>query len=193
MKNKLSEGLAMAKKKISTAEQYEFVYIAISDFSAQVNASVNYEARMPRHQHDELRVYSFGSTLMVSGLCTYPEEREGHQYQITIYGREPGEGDLQAKLADYHVRDKNGMPKYRKSRGREVPVYDAPNGLGLLEKQRGLNFWNGWLWVPESTVAQMFTLVTSKQPVYIDIHERRIGRTPWINGFCLQTTDPSEE
>jgi hypothetical protein len=39
----------------------------------------------------------------------------------------------------------------------------------------------------------MLILLTNVKPLYLEIHERKIGRTHWINGVRLQTTDPNEE
>ncbi len=65
--------------------------------------------------------------------------------------------------------------------------------MGLLQTVRGEPSWSGWLWVSEETVSQMLTLLTGRSPLYLAIHERKVDRTRWINGLCLQTTDPAEE
>ena len=91
------------------------------------------------------------------------------------------------------VMYENSSFKYRKVSGRSLPVYDIPEGLGLLDKDRGTRNWNGWLWVPEQTLTQMLILLTNVKPLYLEIHERKVKRTRWINGLRVQTTDPNEE
>jgi len=111
--------MARTKKPI---EEYSLLSIRIQNHKARVGASINHRAKDKRCQHDELRVYQFDSYLEIAGICTYPEERLGDGYSITVYGNQPDEGDLNARLKEYHVKDKNGNPKYRKSRGYHQPV-----------------------------------------------------------------------
>ena len=92
------------------------------------------------------------------------------EFFITVYGRQRDEHELDTRLSDYHVRDEHGIPKYRKSRGKEIAVYDLPKGMGLLQTVRGEPRWSGWLWVPEETVSQMLTLLTGRSPLYLAIH-----------------------
>jgi hypothetical protein len=72
-------------------------------------------------------------------------------------------------------------------------VYELPNGIGPPERVRGTKDWTGWCWVSPRTVSDMLALLPNVQPLYISIHERKIGRKRWINGLTLQTTDPAEE
>jgi hypothetical protein len=44
-------------------------------------------------------------------------------------------------------------------------------------RQRERTNWNGWLWVPEQTLTQMPILLTNFQPLWLEIHERKIERT----------------
>jgi hypothetical protein len=104
--------MARAKKPV---EEYSFISIKIQNHKARVGASINHRAKDKRYQHDELRVYSFDSSLEVAGIYTYPEERSGERFLLTVYGDKPDEGDLSSRLRDFHIKDKNGDPKYRKS------------------------------------------------------------------------------
>jgi len=40
-------------------------------------------------------------------------------------------------LQDFHIRDKNRDPKYHKSRGHYLPVYEIPKGVGFVQKVSG--------------------------------------------------------
>jgi len=183
----------MPRRKKTRAEEYTFLALKLSGFDAAINASINYEVRDPRHYQDDAKVYTFGSQLDIEGVSTYPEERAGETYCLTVYGSEPCHDRFTLTLADCHVRDDHGVPMYRKVRGKEVPVYDVPKGIGHLERQRGTRTWVGWLWVLPQTVNDMLTLLPQVRPLYVDIHELRIGRQRWIVGLTLQTTDPAEE
>jgi hypothetical protein len=63
--------------------------------------------------------------------------RTGNVYELTVYGDDAPSRSLQAKLEDIQVRDERGILQYRTYRGRQVPVYKPPHGLGLLQKERG--------------------------------------------------------
>jgi hypothetical protein len=158
-----------------------------------VGASINHRAKDRRSQHDDLRVYEFDSALEITGLCTYPEERLWESFFITVYGNQQDEGDLDARLREFHIEDKNGSPKYRKSGDRYLPLYKLPSGVGFLQKERGRNSWDGCAWVPNQTVSMMLSVLDRNGPVFAELHERRVGRNRWINGLTLQTTDPAYE
>ena len=183
----------MTRKKIKPVDQYAFLTINVDKFSSAVNMSVNGQARDRRQDNDNVSLYSFGCDVEIQGTCTYPPERVHENYRIDISTKPQSQLDFDAKLKDTRVRDEDGSFKYHKVRGRFLPVYDIPEGLGLLDKERGTTNWNGWLWVPEQTLTQMLILLTNVKPLYLEVHERKIGRTRWINGVRLQMTDPNEE
>jgi hypothetical protein len=54
-------------------------------------------------------------------------------------------------------------------------VYDVPDGLGLIEKVRGKREWSGFCWVSPGTVSDMLLLLPHVSPLYISIHERKVG------------------
>ena len=104
-----------------------------------------------------------------------------------------GHSDFELTLADCQVRDDNGMLKYRKARGREIPIYDVPKGIGYIERRRGSSAWWGCVWVKQQTVTDMLTLLPNVRPLFIALHECRIGRTRWIAGLTLVTKNPEDE
>jgi hypothetical protein len=106
--------MARAKKPV---EEYSLLSIRIQNHKARVGASINHRVNDKRYRHDGLRVYRFDSALEIAGLCSYPEDRVGEGFFITVYGNQPDEGDLDARLREFHGKDKNGDPKYRKSCG----------------------------------------------------------------------------
>ena len=101
--------MARAKKPV---EAYSLLSIKIRNHRARVGASINHKANDKRCQHDGLRVYRFDSYLEIAGICTYPEERSGEEFSITVYGNQSDEGDLNVRLKEFHVKGKNGDPKY---------------------------------------------------------------------------------
>ena len=176
-----------------TKDEYNFLSIKVSNYKAYVDAAINYEVRDKRHYHSDAKVYRFSSHVEIDGICTWPEEREGDEYSMTIYGNEIHPGDFKLSLSDCHVKDENWSLKYKRVRGKDVPIYDVPKGLGTLDKVRGVAAWAGNIWVPETTITNMLSLLPVVNPLYIFIHENKIERHRWIVGLTLQTTDPAEE
>tara|TARA_R110002096_G_scaffold61399_4_gene152604 strand:+ start:5253 stop:5549 length:297 start_codon:yes stop_codon:yes gene_type:complete len=96
-------------------------------------------------------------------------------------------------LADCHICDDKGSPKYRKVRGKEIPIYDIPKGIGRLERQRGTTNWLGNVWVSPQSVTDMLALLPNVKPLFLTIHEMRAERNHWIVGLTLQTKKPEDE
>ena len=126
-------------------------------------------------------------------LTWYPEERLDEIFQLTIYGRDVDHPELALTLKDCHVLDDEGFSKYQKVRGKHVPVYDIPKGIGSLKRQSGTKDWMGVVWVAQHTVMDMLTLLPGVRPLYTALHELRHGRHRSIVGLTLQTHDPDEE
>ena len=180
----------MSQKRRKPRVQYELLTLQVEDYSVTVNATISYQAREPRPKSDKIRLYSFGHTIEIVGTCTAPDERARETYRIIM---EPPVGDeppFDATLSDVRVKDDNGLVKHRKVQGQVVPVYDIPEGLGLLGRKRGPIKWEGSVWLPEPTLMQTMIVLANKHPLYLQIHERKIDRMRWINGLTLQTTNP---
>lgn len=174
-------------------EEYSLISVRVKDFKATVGSGISSYARDKRHQHDELQVYEFGSTLELNGICLYPEDRSGSEVVITIYGDDPIKRDLDARLKDYHVRNNRDELQYRRTKSGYRPVYEPPQGIGYLHKTRGENSWNGVIWVTNQTVTQMLSLLNLNQGLYMGINEVKVSRNRWIRDFDLRTTDPAYE
>lgn len=183
----------MVKRKKQPTEVHEHLSIRVEKFRARVDSSINYEVRQPRYRHEGMRVYEFLTNLEIEGVCDWPEEREGDEYSITVYGSERHAGEFMTTLKDYHVRDEDGSLIYRKNRGKSVPVYDVPKGIGLLDRQRGTGSWSGCIWVLPRVTSDMLALLPNYSPLYLAIHECKEGRQRRIIGLALQTAHPAFE
>lgn len=183
----------MPKRRARTLESSTFLTVALKNYNTSIGASISHEARDPPKFADHVHVYDFASSLELEGVCTYPDERAGESYLVTLYTEAPSKTDPEATLRGFQARNADGSPRFRRIRGQEVPVYDVPRGLGLLERARGSQYWTGWVWVSGPTLSQMLTLVTSAKPLFLEIHERRTNRVHWINGVTLTSTDPAAE
>ena len=123
---------------------YELLSIPLSGYKASVGASVNHYARDKRHQYADPKIYSFGTSVELEGVCDYPDERSGDRYIISVHRWQTEEGEFEARLSDCHVKHEDGTWKYRKVRGEEIPVYDVSDGLSLIEKVRSTKEWSGF-------------------------------------------------
>jgi len=138
-------------------------------------------------------VYKFSSTLEISGVFIEPGDRSGEPVKIAIYGDEFEENEFLLKVKDFHAVDNELRPVYKKKGNRELPVYALPNGLGIINKLRGKNEWQGWYRVPAAFAAVLLTVLNCNQVVYLTITECKVERTRWIYRLALQTNDPEDD
>lgn len=177
-------------------EVHTHLAICVERYEARVDASVNHDVYAPQYawgSEEDDPLYKFTAQLTITGTSTYPKERAGDTFELTISGNNAPSRRHDATLRDAQARDERGSPQYRTYRGREIPVYNPPKGLGLLHKVRGEPRWAGWLFVATRSVNDMLVLLSHARDLFMAIHERRDGRTRWIQGMTLQTNDPAEE
>ena len=182
----------MPKKRVKS-KVYALLALRLRQYSAHVDASINAELHMPAFRYDGTRIYSFDSRIELAATAYWPEERAGEEFALSIYGLSPYDDRLPQTLKDCQERDEKGALRFRKVRGELRPVYDVPEGIGILNKVRGTQNWTGAAWVAPNTISDMLTLLPTVDPLYVFLHEVKIGRNRWIKGITLQTTDPAEE
>ena len=183
----------MARKQRKVTREYTLLGLEVCGFQAAADAGINYEVKNLRHCAPDEKVFKFDSSLEMSCVCIYPDERAGDGYELSAHGYECQPGDFESTLDDYHVRDEDYQRKYRKVQGSEVPVYELPKGIGMLDRIRGTKDWRCWAWVSPQTVTDMLLLLTGVSPLYVALNEVKIGRQRWIDGLTLQTSNPAED
>ncbi|PCJ95120.1 MAG: hypothetical protein COA45_12390 [Zetaproteobacteria bacterium] len=166
--------------------------IEITNHTTAINASINYEVRKTRKCTGDEEIYSFNSYIEIEGFRIYPEGHNDITYSITIYGEERADWPFSLKLNDCQKIDDELIPIYRKIRGKEVPVYDLPKGIGYIERQRGIQHWRGAIWVPQRTITDMLALLPHVQPLYLDILTIMEKKHQNITSLSLQTNNPAE-
>jgi len=184
------------KRPKKPEEQHSYVGIRLGRYEARVGAGVNRHVYAPQYAwdlDDDDPLYEFTSQVTIMGISTYPPDREGDAYELTIYGTESRSHRLNATLKDVHARDAHGVPQYRQYRGRQIPVYVPPRGFGLVDKVRGEKRWTAWLFVTPRFVNDLLVLLGHQQNLFVSLHERKIDRSGWVQSMTLQTTDPAEE
>lgn len=185
------------KRRKRPEEEHTHLAIRVEHCEASVEAAINYNVYSPQsawNANDDDPLHRFTTRLTVAGKSTYPDERAGDTYEVTIYGDNPGSGDVRAAtLRDVQARDEHGSPKYRQYRGRQIPIYDPPPGMGLIDKIRGEPRWTAWLRVSPRFATDALALLTIGRSLFLAIHERKKGRARWVQSVSLQTNDPAEE
>lgn len=130
------------KRRKQTEEEHTHLGIRVDHYEASVEAAVNYNVYSPQsawNSDDDDPLYRFTTRLIVAGISTYPEERAGDLYEVTIYGDNLGSGDVRATLKDVQERDEYGSAKYRSYRGRQIPIYNPPLRHGAHRQRSAAN------------------------------------------------------
>lgn len=184
------------KRQKQPEEEHTHLAIRVERCEASVEAAINYNVYTPQtawHSDDDDPLYRFTTRLTVAGISTYPEERAGDTYEVTIYGDNLRSGDIHATLRDVQERDEHGSPEYRQYRGRQIPIYNPPLGMGLIDKIRGEPRWTAWLRVSPDYTSNALTMLGNGRSLFLAIHERKRGHARWVQSVSLQTTNPAEE
>ncbi len=170
--------------------------VLVESSDVRVEADINYDAKLPQYAirlNEQDPVYKYVTRLVLRGAVTYPPERAGDRYEVSISGDDSPSKEVSPTLRQLQERDEHGSPKYREYRGGHIPVYKPVAGFGLVDKVRGEPAWSGWINIQGRLVSDMLVLLSSGRRLYLAIEERRLGRTRWIDGVGLQTTDPADE
>ena len=183
----------MPKTPRKSQEIHTHLALKLTDHSVSVGAGINHAVNDPKLRHDETTVFSFSTSFDFMAVATWPKDRLEQQFTLSVYGDHPDLEQFSQVLGDRHTRAENGEPEYRKLRGKLVPTYDLPKGIGYLQKDRGRQSWRGAAWIAPYVVTDMLILLTGNRPLYLSLHELRVSRQRWIVGLTLQTVDPAEE
>lgn len=187
------------KKKRGRAkprETYTSLGIRVDRYEVRLDASINYHVHQPQHAshlYDDDPLFRHVSELTIVGVSTYPDQRAGDRYEVSVYAEDTPSSRVHSTLKDAQVRDKYGAPAYRTYRGGQVPVYNTPSGFGLIEKVRGEPGWTAWVHLAPRLVTDMLILLGHQRQLYLGIQERKANRTRWVYSIALQTTDPAED
>lgn len=177
-------------------EEYTHIALRVDGYEARVANSVNSYAHEPKYSWRDTEdepLYHFLGRLIIVGTSTYPDERAGETYELTIYGEDSPDSWINRKLKDVQLVDEHHVPKYREYRGKRIPVYAPPKGIATLDKVHGAPRWHGAVFVSPRFITDLLILLGHTRKLFMAIHERKIERQRWIQSVSLQTTDPAEE
>lgn len=173
-----------------TKNQTALLFLEVEQRTVRVEAGLGWDVQNLRRRHDTTRIYQFDGALTLAGSVSWPNGRAGESYKITVYGCQQGTHHLDITLARFASQDEHGNARHRTVRGRSVPDYDPPLGIGVLEKCRGQTYRAGAVWVPDTLLTQMLMLVLDRRPLYMQISELRAERRRWITKLTLRTDRP---
>lgn len=181
-------------KKSGDKEVHTHLFCEVAGYDASVSTKVNPIAYQPEYgwrSDPSDPVYELQSQLELSCDVIYPNRRAGTHIEMTIYSEKEGRIDLGAQLADIEAKDEHGATRFRDYRGRTLPIYRPPLGLGVLEKVRGEPVWTAAFFVAQELVDQWLALLTARSTLFASLHECKVARKRWIREVGLQTVNPS--
>jgi len=180
----------------SKGGEYTLLAIRVDTHNTRSAASISLTARHPQsafERRDDDPVYECETEISLSGVVTYPDERAGQNFSITLHGDDSPSSETHATLKDIAVLDQYGSPTYREYRGRHIPVYKLPSGLGLIEKVRGEPAWTAWAKLPRRALTDMAAILAPGRQLYLEVQERKSDRVRWVNSIAIQTFDPAAD
>jgi hypothetical protein len=182
----------MSRRK-KASEEHTHLAIRVDGFDARAEVGLHIDllSSRPVFATKDDFVFPASTRLILRGRSTYPEERAGDAYEITLWGEPSARARL--TLKDIHVHDEHHVPLYRKYRGEDVPVYEVPSGLATLERRRADRVWQAWISDEPRLISDTLLLVKLERPLFLAIHEMMVERRRWIRSISLQTTDPSQD
>ena len=104
------------------------------------------------------------SRLTITGLAADPRHRAGHRFKVSLWAGDGPSQDHPPISTMPRSATATALPNTAHNRGTEIPVYDPPSGLGLLEKVRREPYWTAWLSVEPQFVTDALALLNQMQP-----------------------------
>lgn len=183
-KNKIQQGL------------HSFLVARVEQYDIDLDYSVNHSVYQPEYAivlDDDEPLFKNTSHLTLTGRIVEPKDRFNHKLTLYLMGGESPSSRNNSTLKDAQSRGKYGEPQYRTYRGREIPIYDPPNGLARLRKVTGEAEWISFMWVPSLLISDMLVLLGQKEGLFVTLNEWKAERKRWVRAIGLKSTDPLEE
>lgn len=180
------------KARRKSRDTYEFLSMWLTGYDFRVEIGVNTNLRSnPLWADLDDKLFTASSWLEIRGKCFDPEDREGEKFVVTLVAN-PCPAGFNEAVRDVQLRNEHGAPQYRLYRGVHVPVFERPLGVTPMWRDRKADPWQAHIHVPERYVSDCLLALTSKTARYMSIHGHIVGKDSWINGFSIQSGDPTE-
>jgi len=187
----------MKRKKRRTAEpSYTQLGVRVEQYEVESAVDVNFHLEHPHlafHDADDDPLFEHITRLVLTGTATYPSDRAGERFELTIRGDDGPSTRVGLKLRDMQLRDHNRVSQYREYRGQTLPVYRPVPGIASVSRAGKASPWTAWINLAPRLVSDMLALVGFSDRLYLGILECKQGRERWIRRLSLQTTDPATE
>ena len=157
---------------------YKYSGTEITGYQCLFTSSINHEAK-ERHPSPDTKVYQTQTFLEVRGNCC----DTNREYLISIHPRR--EDELNSTVDEYKALNKKGEPRYRTVQGLRTNIYELPNSIGYMERNR-----TGAVWIDAHQIKDMLSLLPIEGPLYASIQEfkGKFGRL--VGHFSIQNIHP---
>jgi hypothetical protein len=189
----------MPRKKKSRRKPgptYTQLAVRLERYDVQSEVGVTFYLERPElafHDVDDDPVFEHITRLVLIGTSTYPAERAGECFELTIRGYDGPSSRVDLKLRDMHLLDADRVPRYREYRGQTFPVYRPVPGIASMSRAGRKSPWTAWINLQPRLVTDMVVTLGLRARLYLAISETKQGRDRWIRQLSLQTSDPSNE
>ncbi len=181
--------MARKSRKQAKQEEYEYITVEVTNFSASVDIGRNYELVHLDSCDSNTRIFRYDNKVEIEGNCIYPDNLKGVPYYITFYGTDLRDDTFSLTLKECQAM--NGWDRvYKTVKGLQVPVYELPDSIGFLEKRRGQSCWAGHTWVPPRAVTDMLIMLPHMKPLYLEIHRLKREKLYIMRSVSLMTNNP---
>ena len=68
--------------------------------------------------------------MKINGIVTAPKTLVGNSFELRVQSIDQTSNELNWTLDDTHKRNEYGAREYRTYRGKEIPIFNPPSGLG---------------------------------------------------------------
>jgi hypothetical protein len=184
------------KKEGKPGPSYAQLAVRLERYDIEAGVDVNFLLEHPElalHDADNDPVFGHTTQLVLTGTATYPTDRAGECFELTIRGDEGPSTRVGLTLHDMHMLDNNRVPRYREYRGQTFPVYRSVPGIASMSRARKTSPWTAWIILAPRLVSDMLALLGMRGRLYLAILESKQGRERWIRQLSLQTRDPANE
>jgi hypothetical protein len=193
----------MSRKKSSRKKLEEWNSFGLRALDYNINFEWGFNSTIfdKRFRSDDSPVYESHQYLNLSCVVLWPEEQSGDVYYLRL--SEPLKDwffgpptDFGVKLGEFPARAKKGNRKYRKFKGEDIPLYDPPYQIGMIEKNRGQFYASAS--VETEILSRMINLALSGKTIYVHLREilkpkpSGRGKNRWITGVSLHMGEYDE-
>lgn len=183
------------KKTKSRKPIWEHFGAAVTETEISIQSGINHEISDRRYRWGGALVYKFENYITIVARVIWPEEQVGEEVGFSFYQMD--QEKVQLTLNDLHAKNKiTGEYRYQKYRGESEPVYETPEPIGLLQKNRkndmGKQCWFGHATVSPEAITNIMMVLLGHKQTYLHITGTRNGRDINLVRASVSLGDPGD-